>query len=176
MWFRTYQENFSPNDEKFVRLTNGFNTNQFVLRRDDFLGVEDVDFKIESKKKSGQIREQMKIQFTAKLPIILQDPTVPKITKSLAFRYSLKLDGHSREMQQILNPYFSPEEIDARRKVKELDNNQIPEFTNPNVEWMTYYIIFQSAMDTEAKFITLFKLEEIMANQPVEQVQNQALQ
>lgn len=64
-----------------------------------------------------QMREQMKIQFSAKLPLILQDPNVPKITKSIAFRYSLKLDGHGREMQQILNPYFSPEEVDARRQV-----------------------------------------------------------
>jgi hypothetical protein len=37
MWFRTYQENFSNSDEKFIRLSNGFNTNQMVFRRDDFL-------------------------------------------------------------------------------------------------------------------------------------------
>jgi hypothetical protein len=160
MWFRTYQEFFSRSDEKFIRLTNGFNTNQFVFRRDDFLGVDDVDFSIESKKKMNQMREQMKIQFSAKLPLILQDPNVPKITKSIAFRYSLKLDGHDREMQQILNPYFSPEEIDARRKVEYINNEIMPEFTNPNVELMTYYVIFQSAMDNPVKEKVLKQLEE----------------
>lgn len=171
MWFRTYQENFSNSDEKFVRLSNGFNTNQMIFRRDDFLGVEDIDFSIESKKKSGQMREQMKLQFNAKLPMILQDPNVPKITKSIAFQYSLKLDGHSREMQQILNPYFSPEQVDARRKVEYLDNNMIPELEDPNVELMTYYVICQSAMDTPAKDTFLKNLEKwmiaTMQNQPM---------
>lgn len=177
MWFRTYQENFSNSDEKFVRLSNGFNTNQMVFRRDDFLGVEDIDFSIESKKKVGQMREQMKIQFAAKLPMILQDPNVPKITKSIAFQYSLKLDGHSREMQQILNPYFSPEQVDARRKIKYIDNNIVPEIEDPNVELMTYYVIWQSAMDTPAKETALKNLEkgmiETMQNQ---QIQNPAMQ
>lgn len=177
MWFRTYQENFSNSDEKFVRLSNGFNTNQMVFRRDDFLGVEDIDFSIESKKKVGQMREQMKIQFAAKLPMILQDLNVPKITKSIAFQYSLKLDGHSREMQQILNPYFSPEQVDARRKIKYIDNNIVPEIEDPNVELMTYYVIWQSAMDTPAKETALKNLEkgmiETMQNQ---QIQNPAMQ
>lgn len=171
MWFRTYQENFSNSDEKFVRLSNGFNTNQMIFRRDDFLGVEDIDFSIESKKKAGQMREQMKLQFNAKLPMILQDPNVPKITKSIAFQYSLKLDGHSREMQQILNPYFSPEQVDARRKVEYLDNNIVPEIEDPNVELMTYYVIWQSAMDTPAKTTALKNLEKgmiaTMQNQPM---------
>ena len=171
MWFRTYQENFSNSDEKFVRLSNWFNTNQMIFRRDDFLGVEDIDFSIESKKKAGQMREQMKLQFNAKLPMILSDPNVPKITKSIAFQYSLKLDGHSREMQQILNPYFSPEQVDARRKIEYLDNNMIPEIEDPNVELMTYYVIWQSAMDTPAKTTALKNLEKGMIatlqNQPM---------
>lgn len=177
MWFRTYQENFSNSDEKFVRLSSGFNTNQMVFRRDDFLWVEDIDFSIESKKKMGQLREWMKLQFAAKLPMILQDPNAPKITKSIAFRYSLKLDGHSREMQQILNPYFSPEEIDARRKVKYLDEDMMPELTDPNVELMTYYVICQSAMDTPAKekFLKNLELWMIQMGQNV-QMQSQAMQ
>lgn len=94
--------------------------------------------------------------------MILQDPNVPKITKSIAFRYSLKLDGHNRDMQQILNPYFSPEEIDARRMVEYLDNDVEPVFKNPNVELMTYYVIFQSAMETKTKEKMLKRLEEAM--------------
>lgn len=177
MWFRTYQEFFSKSDEKFIRLSNGFNTNQFIFRRDDFLWVDDVDFSIESKKKMGQLREQMKIQFSAKLPMILQDPNVPKITKSIAFRYSLKLDGHWREMQQLLNPYFSIEEIDARRKVAYLNENMLPELNDATVELMTYYVICQSAMDTPAKDTFLRRLEDwmIAMGQNV-QVQSPALQ
>lgn len=109
--------------------------------------------------------------------MILQDPNAPKITKSIAFRYSLKLDGHSREMQQILNPYFSPEEIDARRKVKYLDEDMMPELTDPNVELMTYYVICQSAMDTPAKekFLKNLELWMIQMGQNV-QMQSQAMQ
>lgn len=172
MWFRTYQEFFSQSDEKFIRLSNGFNTNQFVFRRDDFLWVEDIDFSIESKKKMTQMREQMKIQFSAKLPLILQDPNVPKITKSIAFRYSLKLDGHGREMQQILNPYFSPEEVDARRQVWYLNAWLTPILNNPNVELMTYYVICQSAIDSPEKEKFLKRLEEWM----IEMAQNVQMQ
>lgn len=177
MWFRTYQEHFSSTDEKFVRLSSGFNTNQMVFRRDDFLWVEDIDFSIESKKKMNQLREQMKLQFAAKLPMILSDPNVPKITKSIAFRYSLKLDGHSREMQQILNPYFSPEEIDARRQVAYIDAWLMPQLTNPNVELMTYYVICQSAMDSPLKEEFLKNLEKWMIEMGQNvQMQNQATQ
>lgn len=177
MWFRTYQEFFSQSDEKFIRLSNGFNTNQFVFRRDDFLWVEDIDFSIESKKKMTQMREQMKIQFSAKLPLILQDPNVPKITKSIAFRYSLKLDGHGREMQQILNPYFSPEEVDARRQVWYLNAWLTPILNNPNVELMTYYVICQSAIDSPEKEKFLKRLEEWMIEMGQNvQMQSPALQ
>lgn len=164
IWFRSYQEFFSSSDEKFIRLSNGFNTNQQTFRRDDFLGAEDVDFFIESKKKNGQVREQMKVQFAATLPIILQDPNVPKITKSMAFRYQLKLQGHGREMQQILNPYFSWEEVDARRKVALLDNDDEEGATvdNLDADLMTYYVIFQSARDTDAKDLALRRLEDAM--------------
>ena len=67
-------------------------------------------------------------------------------------------------MQQILNPYFSIEEIDARRKVQLLDNNNIlgAEIDNLDVELMTYYVIYQSAMDTKAKFEALRRLEDAM--------------
>ena len=177
MWFRTYQENFSAKDEKFIRLSNGFNTTQAIFRKDDFLGVDDIDFTIESKKKMWQLREQMKLQFSAKLPMILQDPNVPKITKSIAFQYSLKLDGHNRDMQQILNPYFSPEQVDARKKVEYLDNNLLPTIENPNAELMTYYVIWQSAMETPAKQTALKNLERwMMATQQNIQMQNPAMQ
>ena len=173
MWFRTYQEHFSAKDEKFIRLSNGFNTNQAIFRKDDFLWVDDVDFTIESKKKMGQIREQMKLQFAAKLPMILQDPNVPKITKSIAFQYSLKLDGHSRDMQQILNPYFSPEQLDARRLVEYIDNGIYPEIENPNAELMTYYVIWQSAMEWPIKTKALKNLERwMMVTAQTQQMEN----
>lgn len=106
----------------------------------------------------------MKVQFAATLPIILQDPGVPKITKSMAFRYQLKLQGHGREMQQILNPYFSWEEVDARRKVALLDNDDElgARIDNLDADLMTYYVIFQSARDTKAKDLALRRLEEAM--------------
>jgi hypothetical protein len=63
-------------------------------------------------------------------------------------------------MQQLLNPYFSPEEVDARRKVAYLNEDMLPELTDPNVDLMTYYVICQSAMDTPAKAKFLRRLED----------------
>lgn len=164
IWFRSYQEFFSSSDEKFIRISNGFNTNQTNFRRDDFIGGEDVDFYIESKRKTDQERGKMKLEFQATLPMILSDPSVPKITKSTAFKYHLKLQGQNREMQQILNPYFSVEEIDARRKVALLNENffEWAKIDNLDQDLMTYYIIFQSALDTEAKKEALERLETAM--------------
>lgn len=67
-------------------------------------------------------------------------------------------------MQQILNPYFSPEEIDARRKVVLLDNNDMlgTQIDSLDVDLMTYYVIYQSAMDTDAKEVALRRLEDAM--------------
>ena len=92
IWFRSYREFFAKADKKLIRVATGFGSNIVEFRQDDFMGMEDPDIKIESKKRVSAQRESMKISFMAKLPIILQDPTTPKITKAIAMRYALKLD------------------------------------------------------------------------------------
>ena len=86
------------------------------------MAISDPDIIVESKKYIEQMRAKQQVAFAAKLPIILQDPAIPQISKKFALRYSLKLDGIDKEYIKILVPE-SYEELDANQKVTLLDNN-----------------------------------------------------
>lgn len=164
IWHRSYLEFFSSSDKKFVRIANWYWTNQVIFRKDDFLWWWDIDITIESAKKVMQERNRMKTDFMATLPMILQNPDTPKIVKSIAFRYSLKLQWHTREYQYLLNPYYSTEELKAKEYIQIVNINKTFEITANNLkeDLMTYYILLQYALDTEAKTIMLKKLEKAL--------------
>ena len=92
LWLRTYNEFFSGSDRKFIRIAHGFGSTAVEFRKDDFLGIQDPDITIESEANANSKRAKTQVAFAAKLPLILQDPNVPQVSKNVAMRYSLKLD------------------------------------------------------------------------------------
>jgi hypothetical protein len=152
-WYRCYQEFFSNKDRKFIRIAGSFSVNTVEFRKDDFMGSQDPDVVIESEGQVKAMREQQKLQFQAQLPIILQDPNTPTISKNYAKRYAFKLMGLSREQIAVLVP-LTYEELDAQNKVKLINENnplalQIDEM---NVDHYTYLIYFDTALDTPTKY------------------------
>ena len=152
-WYRCYQEYFSSKDRKFIRIAGSFSVNNVEFRKDDFMGNEDVDVVIESESQVKAMREQQKLQFQAQLPIILQDPGTPEISKNYAKRYSYKLMGLSRDQIAVLVPY-TYEELDAMMKVKLINANDplALELDNLDVDHYTYLIYADTALDTPMKY------------------------
>jgi hypothetical protein len=71
-------------------------------------------------------------------------------------RKIFKLQGMTRAEIQVMVPY-TPEEMDARNIVKLINENDMKAATirDINQDHMTYLVVFQSAMDTEAKQIAI---------------------
>lgn len=108
----------------------------------------------------------MKANFAAKLPIILQDPNTPEISKKIAQRYAYRLDGMSREMQYLLVPK-SADELMAEEKVEFIneDMDYGAEIDNPDEDHMTFLVLFESARDTKTKRRAIANRKQALINQ-----------
>lgn len=151
-WLRCYQEYFSRADKKFIRITWWFWNRSLEFRKDDFMAIADPDIVIESKKNIEQLRKQQQIAFAAKLPLILQDPNIPQISKLFAMRYSLRLDWMNREYISIIIP-DTVDELNAKQKLPLLDMDDMDwaEIESLDEDHFTYLMIFERARDTKAK-------------------------
>ena len=167
MWLRTYEEYFDKDEVKFIRVANGFDSMPIEFRRDDFDGIESPEIKIESKKKAEQDREKEKLAFMTTLPYFMQDPMTPKIIKTLALRYSMKLQWTPREYIKLLT--YNKDEEWAKAKVIAINNNDESGITINNMsdDHQTYLVMFESAMDSpiKAKAIEARKQAYIMSGQ-----------
>ena len=152
IWLRSYEEYFSKSEKKVIRVSNWFWVNVIEIRKDDFLWWTNPDITIESKKQAEAENEKMKANFLAMLPYFTQDPSKPKVIKNIALRYALKLQGMSKEMINILT--YDPTEERAKRLVHFLNQNDMngAKIDNMQEDHLTYMTIFESALDTPAKF------------------------
>ena len=157
IWYRSYKEFFSKTDKKFIRIASSIDgTRVLELTQSDFLTFEDPQVIIESKKKFESERARIAASLDARLAVMEANPNSHKISLNYMRRKILKLQGMTRADIQVMCPY-EPDEMDARNIVKLLNENDMKAATirDINQDHMTYLVVFQSAMDTEAKQIAI---------------------
>lgn len=157
IWYRSYKEFFSKTDKKFIRIASSIDwTRLLELTQSDFLTFEDPHVIIESKKKFESERARIAASLDARLAVMEANPNSHKISLNYMRRKILKLQGMTRADIQVMCPY-EPDEMDARNIVKLLNENDMKAATirDINQDHMTYLVVFQSAMDTEAKQIAI---------------------
>ena len=157
IWYRSYKEFFSKTDKKFIRIASSIDwTRLLELTQEDFLTFEDPHVIIESKKKFESERARIAASLDARLAVMEANPNSHKISLNYMRRKILKLQGMTRADIQVMCPY-EPDEMDARNIVKLLNENDMKAATirDINQDHMTYLVVFQSAMDTEAKQIAI---------------------
>ena len=157
IWYRSYKEFFSKTDKKFIRIASSIDwTRVLELTQSDFLTFEDPQVIIESKKKFESERARIAASLDARLAVMEANPNSHKISLNYIRRKILKLQGMTRADIQVMCPY-EPDEMDARNIVKLLNENDMKAATirDINQDHMTYLVVFQSAMDTEAKQIAI---------------------
>lgn len=152
IWYRSYLEFFGKNDKKMIRIAGNFSTSFIELNYHSFQWGSAIEFTIESKRKIKALQEGMRANFMAKLPMVLQDPNVPQISKNIAQRYAYKLDGMSREMQYLLVPKTA-DELSAEEKIKYINEEMEygAEIDNLDEDHMTYIVLFHTARDVPMK-------------------------
>lgn len=151
MWLRGYEEYFETSDVKFIRIANWFDSMPIEFRRDDFAWIESPDIKIVSRQQAEQEREQEKISFLAMMPYFTEDPTIPKVIKTLAIRYAMGLQWTPREKIKILT--YNPDEEAAKQKLIFINNEDMrwAIVDNMSDDHQTFLTIFEWARDSSIK-------------------------
>lgn len=151
MWLRGYYEFMEESETKFIRIANGFDSVAIEFRKDDFIGKESPDIKIESKKVVDQKRESLKIDFLTMLPYFIQNPETPSIIKKQAMRYAMRLQNIPREQIKLLT--YDKTEAPAKHKLV-LINMWDPRgaiIDSMDEDHQTYMVIFEWAIDWPIK-------------------------
>ena len=172
IWYRSYKEFFSKTDKKLVRIASSIDgTRLLEFTKDDFLTFEDPDVKIDSRKRYEAERARMATQLEARLAVMEANPNTHEVSLNFIRRKILKLQWMTRAEIQVMVPY-EPDEMDARNIVKLLSENDMQAATirDINQDHMTYLVVFQSAMDTEAKQVAI----EMRKNAYIQSGQGQA--
>ena len=157
IWYRSYKEYFSKTDSKFIRIASSIDgTRLLEFTKEDFLTFEDPSIIIESKRKFEAERAKLSASLEARLAVMEANPNSHKVSLNYMRRKILKLQGMTRADVQVMCPY-EPDEMDARNIVKLLNENDMKAATirDINQDHMTYLVVFQSALDTEAKQVAI---------------------
>ena len=98
----------------------------------------------------------MSTQLEARLAVMEANPNTPRVSLDFMRRKIFKLQGMTRAEIQVMVPY-TPEEMDARNIVKLINDNDMDHLAVKDLEedHMTYLVVFQSAMDNEAKNVAI---------------------
>ena len=162
--WRTYQEYFSISDEKFLLMNQDFEWKSIGIKKDMFITKNNPFIITWSKSDIEAMNEKQKNYWNATLPIIMNDPEIPKISKLIAKRFTAKLNGMP---QNSINQIYSltPEERDAKGMVEYyINDDEMPlgMFENPNADYLTYWIYIQKANDNKTKEKVLSVLEKYL--------------
>jgi hypothetical protein len=98
------------------------------------------------------LKEKEKIAFMAVSNMILSDPTITPNTKKFIQRELMILNGIPKEKAIAIVPP-SQEEQQAYMDLELLNRNEMPsKITNMDEDHWTYVVIYQRALDTDAKW------------------------
>ncbi len=163
MWWRSYQENFKAWQKKFIVLNEDFEWRTVSLSRDDMYTRWIPTIIVWSAADIEAINEKHKQYMNMQLPIILQDPDTPSVSKLFAKRLTYKLNWLSNNEVNILCP-LTPDERKAQDYVFMVNQEILPKslLSNPWIDLFTVYIYMQKAQDNEIKDKVLYVLEQML--------------
>ena len=151
LWLRVYQQFFKWNDKKNIYINSWVGVTPSVVQQLDFSTSNVFDIKIKSKMDSVEV---MSAKITKVLPLINFALTRPwsKYSKDKLLRDVYQWAGLSKEDANVYID-LSSEEIQARQDLELINRNEMPkQCTNPDEDHRTYVVIYQSAVNTDAKW------------------------
>lgn len=150
LWYRTHRQYFARSQKKVIRLQSGFGVRFTTITRKDFITVQDPDVSIVSKTELASRKDKEKQAFGAIIPLILQDPSKPEVTRNFAMRYLLKLNEVPPDVINVLAP-DSPDEQRAHMENELLSRNMTATLDIQD-DHLSHMVIHSASEDTNAKF------------------------
>ena len=152
LWYRMYVQYFKWSSKKIVYLNNWVGLKPVELNKDQFITSSDINVKVYSDIEAKEIKEKQSAMYMANIQFILNDPSTSKASKNFALRKLYTLWGATDEEANIL-VQESSEEMNAKLYLELLDRNEMPpEIDDMDEDHMAYIVIYQQALNTDAKF------------------------
>lgn len=166
LWYRTYQEFFSSADKKVAILNINFEWKSITLTKDQFTFTQSPYIIVWTKAELDSVDEQQKQFFTVQVLPLLQSPLMSEIWKKFLIRRRFKLN---KMKDPEIYTYIG---LDGMEKIAKsyldiVNMGKIPEslFSNPQIDYSVMRIYLQKAEESEAKYVVLSALEQILIQQ-----------
>lgn len=144
----------------------------YTVKRKDVVTGYDIDLKIVSKAEREAEREKKKTAHLAMMNVVINNPSLANISKTLYLRKAFTLQGYTSEEARV---YISPsyEELQALQDIELINRDKVPEVLDFNEDHMTYIVLYQRALNTSAKrkAIEARKMLYIQSGQALQQPQ-----
>ena len=174
MWYRSYQEHFDDSKEKIAKLSSWFGTKVITFKKDEFTTGNDIDITIENRTDTDARMEQEKVN----LPFYIeqsQDPSKPEIVRLFLQRKVARLMWMPKpEIDFIYRK--TEDELKAMDEVKLLNINREIKSISWEEDQLTFLMIYERAIETDAKKEAMKKREQAYREQLKQEKQAQALQ
>lgn len=149
LWIRLYRQNFSK--EKVIRIKSAFGGNNYnVLDRRSIISDTDPDIIVGSKFEIDQDRTKNRVAFSTVYPLIMQDPSKPKVSKTYAERYLMRLYGVSNEEIRIMSPE-TPDEMLASQENELLSRDKYVDISVENDDHLSHIVIHSQAETSNSR-------------------------
>lgn len=126
LWMRCYEIYFEDGKEKIIDVTSSIGSNYLVITKSKLACTVDPRVRIVSKLQHAAEREKARVEFASVIPQLLQDPTIPLVSKNFARRHLFRLHNIDQEQIDILVPK-TPDEMDAEMENELLVRNMMTE-------------------------------------------------
>lgn len=170
LWYKGYLWYFTSKDKKIIKDNTEI---VFELTRNDFALSQDPNILLVSDKEKQAEIDKQKAYMNAQLPMILQDMSIPAVSKSIAKRYTYRINWRNEKQIMSVCPY-SPDEKKANEFLEIINYWQLPLslFDNEKADFFVYYLYIQNAYENDVKYKVLHTLQEYLVASKNEDFQN----
>ena len=157
LWLRSYKENLSAVEKKFITIAWHYDTKELELYREDFCDEEDPDIRIISKSQAMAEKSQLLAKNWPALVMIYNNPNASKYERMNAMRKLLEWWWIDRQEMdaELVTPVA--EEIDARQRLILLNawNPLWLQIQDYNVDHNIYISIFSECTNERMKRLAI---------------------
>ena len=96
-WVKGYYINFTSADTKIIYASSGFMEMPIIIKKKDFYVEGNIKIDIETSSETEVRKNKQRLAFNQTVPLILQDPKIPDVSKRRALRRVWEINGISQD-------------------------------------------------------------------------------
>ena len=145
-WIRGYYINFTSADSKIIYASEWFMDIPLHIKREDFYVEGNIKIDIETGSETEQRKNKQRLAFNQTVPMILQDPSVPSVSKRRALRRVWEINGVDQWQIDEELPKL-PDEV-LQEQENALLSQGIPVDINPEDDDLVHLVCVEAVTNT----------------------------